>query len=281
MMNFETEFAHKYPQRAYLIRYMRAAIGKDEINWCDLTSTNLTDYVEYLKKTVSANSVSNYCAFLKSFLNMVSDEVDLPTLKYAKILRVKKDPQQNVALNEEEVQRIDEYYQNLLKQEGHSREKDVLCLFLIECYAGARGVDVELMKPSNFSNGMITYVSKKTHNLAVVPEHHRLKELFKRKPKRTLSRTTKNRIIKDVCKKCGRDEKVTIFYRGSMKTKRKYEFIGFHSARRSFASILSAKGVPVPEISQYMSHSNISMTERYIKVDTNRVSPEAMSFFKK
>ena len=281
MGKFEVEFAHKYPNHEFLLRYMRAAMKKKEVEWNDLTSSNLMDFVVYLKKTVSANSAANYCAFVKSFLNMKSDEVDLPTLKYAKILRVKKDPQQNVALNEEEVQRIDDYYKNLLKQKGHKCEKDVLCLFLIECYAGARGVDVELMKPSNFSNGMITYVSKKTHNLAVVPEHYRLKDLFKRKPKREYSRMTKNRIMKNVCKKCGIDETITIFYRGSMKTKKKYEFIGFHSARRSFASILSAKGVPVPEISQYMSHSNLSMTERYIKVDTKRVSPEALSFFNK
>jgi integrase len=64
-----------------------------------------------------------------------------------------------------------------------------------------------------------------------------------------------------------------------MVTKKKYQLCAFHTARRSFASILAAKGVPVAEISQFMSHSSLSMTERYIKVDTKKISEEALSFF--
>jgi len=280
MEKFEKEFCHRYPNYAFLIRYMQAAIGKEEINWSDLTSTNLTDFVEYLTKTVTSNSASTYLAVIKGFLNMVSDEIDLPTMRFAKILRVKKTPQQNVALTEEEVKRIDDYYKVLLKKDKHKVEKDVLTLFLIECYCGSRGVDVENMTEDNIKDGMISYVSKKTHILAQIPEHYRIKELFKHKPSKEYSRMTKNRIIKDVCEKCGINEKVTLFYHGSMVTRKKYELCAFHTARRSFASILAAKGVPVAEISQFMSHSSMSMTERYIKVDTKKVSAEALSFFK-
>ena len=114
MERFEKEFVRRYPNYEFLVRYLRAAIEKEEVTWCDLTATNLTDFVEYLEKTVSPNSASTYCAIVKSFLNMVSEEADLPTMKFAKILRVKKVPQQNVALTEDEVRRIDEYYQKLL-----------------------------------------------------------------------------------------------------------------------------------------------------------------------
>jgi len=281
MEKFEKEFAKRYPNYAFLLKYMQAAIEKEEINWCDLTATNLTDFVDYLKKSVSPNSACTYCAIIKSFLNLASDEIDLPTMKFAKILTVRKVPQQNVALTEEEVNRIDEYYQQLLKTDKHKVEKDVLTLFLIECYCGSRGVDVENMTVENISDGKITYVSQKTHVLAVVPEHYRIRDLFLRKPKKNYSRMTKNRVIKDVCEKCGIDELVTLYYHGSMVTKKKYELCAFHSARRSFASILAAKGVPIPEISQYMSHSSLSMTERYIKVNNKKVSAEAMTFFGK
>ena len=270
MEKFEKEFVRRYPNYEFLVRYMQAAIGKEEVNWCDLTATNLTDFVEYLTKTVTSNSASTYLAVIKGFLNMVSDEIDLPTMRFAKILRVKKTPQQNVALTEEEVKRIDDYYKVLLKKDKHKVEKDVLTLFLIECYCGSRGVDVENMTEDNIKDGMISYVSKKTHILAQIPD----------KPSKEYSRMTKNRIIKDVCEKCGINEKVTLFYHGSMVTRKKYELCAFHTARRSFASILAAKGVPVAEISQFMSHSSMSMTERYIKVDTKKVSAEALSFFK-
>ena len=279
MEKFEFEFKRRYPNHAFLVNYLQAAIGKEEISWCDLTSSNLTDFVDYLKKSVCPNTASTYCAIVKSFLNLASDEIDLPTLKFAKILSVRKVPQQNIALTEEEVKRIDEYYQKLLKQEKHKVEKDVLTNFLIECYCGSRGVDVDNMSVKNICDGRITYVSQKTHILTVVPEHYRIKDLFKRKSKKEYSRMTKNRIIKEVCRKCGIDELVTLYYHGAMVTKKKYELCAFHTARRSFSSILAAKGVPVPEISQYMGHSSLSMTERYIKVDQKRVSPEALSFF--
>jgi len=279
MEKFEKEFIHRYPNYEFLVRYMRAAIGKEEVNWCDLTAINLTDFVSYLAKTVTPNSASTYCAIVKSFLNMVSDEVELPTMKFAKILRVKKVPQQNIALTEEEVHCIDAYYQALPHEKKNDITRDVLNLFLIECYCGARGSDVADLDNENIQDGLLSYVSRKTHTLAVIPEHYRIKDLFRHKPSREYSRTTTNRILKEVCKKCGIDDLVTLYYHGSMVTKEKYQLIGQHTARRSFASILAAKGVPVAEISQYMSHNSLTMTEKYIKVNTKKISEEAMSFF--
>ena len=279
MENLEKVFEKRYPNYTFLMNYMKAAIGKEEINWCDMTSMNLTDFVDYLKSTVSPNSVCTYCAIVKSFLNMVADDVELPTMKFAKILSVRKVPQQNIALTEDEVKRIDDYYQVLLRKDKHNVEKDVLTNFLLECYVGARGSDISALKYDNIKNGLITYVSKKTQILSVIPEHYRVKELFKHKPTKQYSRTTINRILKAVCEKCGINEEVTLFYHGSMVKRKKSQLVGQHTARRSFASILASKGVPVAEISQYMGHSALSMTERYIKIDNKKVSAEAMSFF--
>lgn len=279
-INFEYEFGKKHPQRVFLLRYMREAIGKEgELEFSDMTGRNLTAIVDYIKSKVTANSASNYCTLIKSFLNLMDDEVELPTKKFASFLTVKKEPQQNVALTEEEVGRIDEYYRKLLKRKGHQVEKDVLNLFLIECYCGARGVDSEAIDNANIDNGRLSYVSKKTHILATMPVHHRLKALLSRKPRRSFTRSSKNRVIKRICQKCGIDSKVTIFYHGEMQTRPKYEFCAFHTARRSFASVLAAKGVPISEIAQYMSHTNTSMTERYIKVEQNKPCDAALAFF--
>ena len=279
MESFEKEFAKRYPDHVFLLRYLREAIHKDEIDWSDMTVLNLKDFVNYNRERVSQNSVHNYCSILKSFLNMVCESVELPTHKFASVLSIKKVPQQNVALTDDEVEKVYQYYKAIYRNSQKKVEADVLNLFLIECYCGSRGVDVEQMTDENIKDGMISYVSQKTHVLAVIPEHYRIKDLFKNKPSREYSRMTKNRIIKDVCKICGIDDKVTLFYHGSMVTKKKYQLCAFHTARRSFASILAAKGVPVAEISQYMSHSSLSMTERYIKVDTKKISEEALSFF--
>ena len=279
-INFEETFSSMYPNYAFLIQYIHEALGKDEIVWSDLTAFNLKRIAEYIKGKVTANSANSYFARLKAFLNLMADDVELPTNKFAAILKTKREPQQNVALTEDEVERIYQYYRHIPKDIPlHKREKEVLTLFLLECYCGGRGVDVENMTTANIENGRLSYVSKKTHTLATMPVHHRLRRLLLCKPKTEYSRMTKNRIVKNACKKCGIDEKVTIYYHGSMQTKPKYEFCGFHTARRSFASMLAAKGVPVVEIAQYMSHSNISMTERYIKIDNKRSSEAAMKFF--
>lgn len=280
-ISFENRFTELHPDHAFLLKYMHDALSKDEILWSDLTAMNLCAIAGHIKSLVTPNTAVCYFAILKSFLNLMSDEVQLPTMKFQHILKCKKEPQQNIALTEEEVSRIDRYYQELMKKKCHEPEKDVLTLFLIECYCGGRGVDVEQMTLANIAEGRLSYVSQKTHILATIPAHHRLHELLCHKPEKEYSRMTKNRIIKNVCKKCGIDEEVTIFYHGRMATRKKYEYCGFHTARRSFASMLAAKGVPVVEISQYMSHANISMTERYIKVDRNQVSEAAMAFFGK
>lgn len=279
-ISFEEKFVQMHPDHAFLVRYMRDAIACDVIRFEDLTVSNLIAIADYIKGMVSPNSAAVYFAILKGFLNLMCEEAELPTMKFRTILKCKKEPQQNVALTEEEVARIDAYYRELLAKGRHEEEKDVLTLFLIECYCGGRGVDVEKMTDANIAEGRLSYVSQKTHTLAVIPAHHRLYDLLCRKPGREYSRMTKNRIVKNVCRKCNIDEEVTIFYHGRMTTRKKYEYCGFHTARRSFASMLAAKGVPVAEISQYMSHSNISMTERYIKVDRRRASDAAMAFFR-
>lgn len=280
-INFEQGFVSKYPKYKFLLRYMHEALHKDEIVWDDLTSFHLHAIAGHILSKVHRNSAVTYFAKIKSFLNFVSDDVELPTMKFQHILKGKREPQQNVALTEDEVSRINQYYMKLMRRKHHEAEKDVLTLFLIECYCGARGVDVENMSLANIENGRLSYVSQKTHTLATMPVHHRLHDLLCHKPSKEYSRQTKNKIVKRVCKKCGIDEEVTIFYHGKMATRKKYEYCGFHTARRSFASMLAAKGVPVVEISQYMSHSNISMTEKYIKVDRNHASAAALAFFSK
>lgn len=278
-INFEEEFLGMHSDKPHILRYMKEALGKDELTWSDMTVLNLVAIAAYIKNKVTSNSAGIYFSAIKGFLNLFADEVRLPTTKYNSILKAKKEPQQNVALTEEEVEMVYNYYRDMATKNEKNLEAEVLNLFLIECYCGSRGVDVEAMSEKNICNGMLTYVSKKTHIMATMPVHHRLQGLLLDKTNKKYSRCTKNRILKRVCRNVGISYPVTIFYHGSMVTKPKYEFIGMHCARRSFASVLSAKGVPVSEIAQYMSHANISMTERYIKVNTNKASEAAMSFF--
>lgn len=278
VLSFEQEFTRRQPGRVQIIRFMREAIGVNEVEWSDLTRINLISVADYIKDRVSANTAVVYFAVLKAFLGTFTDEGIIPCSDPKNALKAKKAPQQNVALTEDEMNRIVEYYKKEYRN-ASTAERNVLTLFLIECFCGARSCDVEVMTPANITGGRLIYVSKKTKVLAQVPAHKMLPMLLKRKPHCEYSTMTKNRIIKSVAKKCGITTPITIYYRGKMQTRPKYEYLGTHTARRTFASILAAKGVPIMEISQYMGHTNISMTEHYIKVDTQNASPEAMKFF--
>ena len=69
-----------------------------------------------------------------------------------------------------------------------------------------------------------------------------------------------------------------MFHAGKEETGKKYRFISSHTGRRSFATNLSKKGVPLEQIAVMMGHTsngkpNIQMTMRYIvgktEIDSN------------
>lgn len=277
-LSFESEWIRLRPTKLFLLHYMRDALGVEEVTWDMLTTSNLATIADYISDRVCGNSCQTYFANIKAFINRFKDDDLIPCRNPEKVLKAKREPQQNIALNADEIHRIEEYYDSLFEQEGRQEEKDVLTLFLLEMYCGARSCDVEKLTENNIREGKLTYVSQKTRILATIPAHKKLPELLERKPRRSYQQRVKNRIIKRVAMKCGIDTPLTLFYHGEMRTEPKYYYCGTHTARRSFASVLAEKGVPIPEIQQYMSHTNVSMTERYIKVDTQRVSDAAMAF---
>lgn len=280
MTKFEQGFFDRYYEKKVMVVYMRNALKKESVDYTDMTVQNVMIIRDYLLTKVSPNSAKTYLQALKAYLNVLKEDEIIPDKNYSKHMKVKSQPMQNVAFTEEEIARIENYYSDLLGKVGHYAEKDVLCLFLIECYCGARGCDVEDLTLDNISDGKLSYVSKKTKTLTILPAHHRLYELLEQKPKCTYPQSTKDRVIKRVAEKCGIDEQTTIFYRGKMRTLPKYEFVGFHCARRSFASNLATRNVPITTISHFMGHNgNVKMTQRYIKVDTNAVDANTMAFF--
>ena len=130
----------------------------------------------------------------------------------------------------------------------------------------------------NIQGDFITYVSKKTMVATTVPLHKNFTKYFMQRG-RTLNRATFNRIIKRICMKCGIDEEIKLFYHGKVQVRKKYELIGSHTARRSGATELARRDVPIATISKLMNHTNTLITSRYIFANTRNLGEEAMSFF--
>lgn len=275
ILSFEQEFVRRNPERIQVLRFMREAIGVDEVEWTMITTLNLTKVREYICQRMAGNSACTYLAILKAFLVKYIDENIYPCKNPHKELKAKRVPSQNVFLTEEEIERIENYTPK------SDCESDVKAAFLIECYLGARRSDVETITADNIVDGRIVYVSKKTHVKCSVPIHKNLlKYLLHYEQKKTRARSVTNRTIQRICKDVGITEEIQIFYHGKMVKRPKYEFIGSHTARRSFCSNLARRGVDIYTIAALAGHNqNITMTQRYIIPDVEDLSMETMNFF--
>ena len=277
--NFESLFTRRNPNYEFLLSRMREAIGVDEVTFEDITATNLRSFKEYMSGRVAANSLKTYFAVLKGAIREMALDGLVKNARCVDVLKSKNEPQQNVSLTNDEVERLWKYYCKLPKDKKHKLTRNVLALFLIEAYTGARGCDVKDFKPENISNNLLTYVSKKTHTLTKVIAHQRLPSLFKDIPDDDIHRMTKNRIIKDAAKKCGIVDIVTIYYHGKQRSEPKYKYLGMHCARRSFITNLIDMNVPISAVSKMAGHGDINMTQRYYSNNKLQIPEEALSFF--
>lgn len=272
ILSFESEFVRRNPGRTQVLRFMREAIGVQEIEWSMITTLNLNKVREHICESVSGNSACTYLAILKAFLASYVDENIFPCKNPHKELKAKRVPSEHVVLSASEIALIEAY------RPKTEKEKWVKAQFLCEYYCLARSSDIRQLTPENIQGDFITYVSQKTKVATTVPLHKNFIKYFMQRGG-TLDRASFNRIIKRICMKCGINEEVKLFYHGKVQIRKKYELIGSHTARRSGATELAKRDVPIATISKLMNHTNTLITSRYIFADTRNLGEEAMSFF--
>lgn len=272
ILSFEQEFERSNPGRIQILRFMREAIGVSEVQWEHITTLNLSKVRELICERVAANSACTYLAIIKAFLSKYTDENIFPCKNPHKELKAKRVPSEQVVLTADEIALI-EHYKPKTEKEGWVKAQ-----FLCEYYCLARSSDIQQLTAENIQDNLITYVSQKTKIATTVPLHKNFIKYFTQRGE-TLDRSVYNRIIKRICMNCGINEEVKIFYHGRIRIKKKYTFVGSHTARRSGATELARRGVPLSTISKMMSHTNEVITSRYIFANTSNPGTAAMSFF--
>lgn len=271
--SFEREFTRKRPNYKCILNLMREALDVEEVQWNHLTRLNLSRIVEHIQENVSSNSACTYIAVIRAFISCYAEEGIVPCKKPENILKSKKVPSEQVVLNAEEISLIEAY------QPKTEHEKWVKAQFLCEYYCMARTSDIQALTEDNIKDGYITYVSKKTKTLTSVPLHKNFLTYFRQRGE-TLHLMVFNRILKRICKEVGICEQVKLFYHGKEVCGPKYIFVASHTARRSAASELASRNVPISVISQFMNHAGrITTTQRYIYANTRNLDEKAMSFF--
>ena len=273
ILAFELEFLGREPERVGVLKLMREAIGSAEVTWKDLTTLNLGRIRDNICEKMAGNSACTYLGILKAFLARYKDEDIVPCKDPGRELKARRVPSQHIALTEEEVRMIDAY------TPISAVERDVKILFMRGCLTGARSSDCKKFSMDNVVGDTFTYVSQKTKTEVSMPLHSMLVKYLQAQPYKPHNRAVCNTVIQRICMRLGFDEEVTLFVGGRLQKGPKWKFCTAHTARRTLASNLALRGVPVSTIRSILGHSNEQVTSRYIVVDTRNPGDAAMAFF--
>lgn len=266
-------FLNKYPKYGIILRMFEEANGCNA-EWSELSKLRLIRFVEYMSERVSPNSARQYAAKFKAVLNRQSEEVELPN-GYNEILSLKEQVSVNTYLTEEEIR-------SLILLDLTGTEKIIRDQFVLGCITGARHSDFSQFNSTNVSCGWLSYVSQKTKVFVEIPVSPFLKKLIKEKSasltEKTVSDVYFNETIRRICRAAGIVGMTRVFRAGKSEVGCKCDFVASHTARRSCASNLAARGVSEVWIKKILGHTR-GTTDRYICCEGRNMPKEALDYF--
>lgn len=191
----------------------------------------------------------------------------------------------SVALSQNDIARI-YYFNGLSKSQERIRD-----LFVIGCYTALRYSDLSSLSKDDVSGGYITKVTQKNKIKVVIPIHDYVSEILAKyngKIPGKVSSQHFNRYIKLICKKIGLDEDISFTQTvgGELRsiTKKRWELISSHTARRSGATNLYNTGrVRLGDIMAITGHTTEKSLMRYIRNSKSETARQISgdNFFRK
>lgn len=220
-------------------------------------------------KDYTLNSVVNVVQRTHAVLNWLTREGILTNLSY-KSFEIGKEKTTQIALTIEEIDLI----RNATLKENLSLARD---LFLFQCLVGIRYSDVQIIQKEHFIvKNQVNYLSfynVKTSKKIEVPlfegEAYQIANKYDFNFKITAyNLMTINVLLKEIGQIVGLNEMIEVidYPQGKkiIEFKPKYELIGTHTARRTFITIASNKGLTASQIGQ-ITGQNINTVTKYIK----------------
>ena len=156
------------------------------------------------------------------------------------------------------------------------KEADVVRdLFLVGCYTGMRYSDYSSITRKNIANGCITLKTQKKGQIVKVPIHRVVNEILLKRngelPPYSDSAQNFNKVVKTIAKKAMINESILVeFHKGNnmvRETKKKYELVSSHTARRSFATNAYKAGIPTFNIMLITGHKSEQSFFNYIRIN--------------
>lgn len=239
----------------------------------DMNQSFYDNFVDFLllECKLTKNTVGKHIKTLKTFLHHALDKGLTKDTSFVKTFKVWKENADTVALNESEL----ELLENLDLSKNQKIDK-VRNLFLLQIYTGLRVSDLMKLKPENFDfrNMEITINIQKTEELLQIPISKRLKAVLDRYPTLELPKMSDqkyNEYIKELCKMAEIDTLIPTKSRNGKEKLEilipKYELISSHTARRTFITISLKLGVPPEMIMKITGHKDRVSFQKYVRFD--------------
>jgi integrase len=218
-------------------------------------------------------TIAKQLSTVKTFLSYAKKEGVTVSDKY-KDFKIKKETLEVIALTNEEFETL--YYLDLSTNKKLAQVRDVFCF---ACTTGLRYSDLDQLKREHIKADEIRLTIKKTKeplSIPLTPYSKALLEKYKgmHRPLPIISNQKLNDYVKELCEVAGITEPVEIVrFRGTKReaiTYPKYELIGVHTGRKTFATLSLEKGMSAEEVMTITGHRDYHSFKRYVKVTEQR-----------
>lgn len=241
----------------------------------------------YQKKGYKENTIYATYEILKAQLNAAKRSGFEIDDTYYKQLRSKGKDVDNIYLTEKEIKAIYNLDIPHLKEQGEIDEKSTMertrDLFIIGCYTGLRRSDLNKLNDGiwNLSKdkNTVSIVAEKTKKRVIIPLHPYVRAIYNKyngKLPKLGDKYNTNVHLKNLGRLAGVNEITTktenIGGKVTTLKYKKYDLIGFHTARRSFATNMFLQGKPTYAIMQLTGHTNERTFYKYVKATPEQIA---------
>ena len=253
--------------------------GKRNYTLLDMNDTVLWAFVAYMREVHqnTDNSLSRNFTFFKTFLNWnVKKGRQFPN-DFKNVSITKRDTD-DIALTQDEVEILETI--KLSARLDFFRD-----LFLIGVYSGQRYSDYSVFEKADVRNGMIVKRAEKTETKSFIPLHPKLERLLDKYnwEIRKVSSQKFNKAIQEICQIAGFDDEVkkTRYFGQKKKIERfhRWEIVTSHTARRTFITLSSEKGMPDHIIMSITGIRDPKTLKKYKKINLDSVMSQALRVF--
>lgn len=251
----------------HLCEFIKERYHREDMAFRELTSDFIREFDFFLRydKQCAHNTVWVYT---------------MPVISMAE-LAIKKglirdNPFEDYEISMEETDRgyiLKDDVEKLMKcKPEHKRYELVKDIFIFSCFTGLSYVDIKKMKQSNiqsFFDGHQWIISRRQKS--DIASNVRLMEI----PKRIIEKyqgVTRNEFIFPVPTNATCNAHVKkLIEKAEIITEQK---VTFHTARHTFGTMFLTEGVPLESLSKMMGHKNISTTQIYAKITSQKISKD-------